>query len=161
MHARLLRWSGAAFVDMSLAAKLATAAAIILLASGVTWLVYATGGVRFAYLHLMYVPVVVSGLAFGVPGGFLAGVAGRLLLGPLMPQNTDLGLMQETYNWIYRLGFFTFIGVLVGTWQQILRRHLRELAWLHEHHEDTGLLNLAGLLKQLDAMMLDAPEGQK
>ena len=118
---------------------------------------YATGGVRFAYLHLMYVPVVLSALAFGVPGGVLAGIAGGLLLGPGMPQDTSTGEMQGLLNWIYRLTFFTLIGALVGVGAQLLRRHLRELQWLHEHHPDTGLLNLAGLIKQLDEMMRSAP----
>ena len=88
-----------------------------------------------------------------MPGGLLAAISGGLLLGPIMPMNTDTGEMQEPLNWAYRIVFFSFIGVLVGTWAQLLRRHVRELEWLHEHHEDTGLLNLAGLLKQLDALM--------
>jgi EAL domain-containing protein (putative c-di-GMP-specific phosphodiesterase class I)/GGDEF domain-containing protein len=104
-------------------------------------------------LHLMYVPVVLSALAFGVPGGLLAGIGGGLLLGPLMPQDTSTGELQGTLNWIYRLTFFTLIGALVGIGAQHLRRHLREMQWLYEHHPDNGLLNLAGLIKRLDRMM--------
>jgi diguanylate cyclase (GGDEF)-like protein len=158
MHAELLRIAGAAFVGMSLRTKFVTAVAMALLIVGIAWLVYATGGVRFAYLHLMYVPVVVSGLAFGVQGGVLAGVAAGLLLGPYMPQNTELGLWQETHNWMLRLAFFTFIGALVGTWEQLLLRHLRQLEWLQVHHEDTGLLNQAGLIRSLDALMHAEPD---
>jgi len=161
MHAKLLQRAGTAFIDMPLAAKVATAAAIAVIALGVTWLVYATGGVRFAYLHMMYVPIVVSGLAFGVPGALLAALAGGLLLGPFMPQNTSLGLMQETHNWIYRLAFFALVGALVGTGVQLLRRHLRELEWLHEHHEDTGLLNFVGLVKELNHLMREPAPGRK
>lgn len=160
MHAELLRIAGAAFVGMSFRTKFVTAAAMALLIVGIAWLVYATGGVRFAYLHLMYVPVVVSGLAFGVQGGVLAGVAAGLLLGPYMPQNTELGLWQETYNWMLRLAFFTFIGALVGTWEQLLLRHLRQLEWLQVHHEDTGLLNQAGLIRSLDALMHAEPDAK-
>src|SRR3954468_17851822 len=160
MHAELLRIAGAAFVGMSFRTKFVTAAAMALLIVGIAWLVYATGGVRFAYLHLMYVPVVVSGLAFGVQGGVLAGVAAGLLLGPYMPQNTELGLWQETHNWMLRLAFFTFIGALVGTWEQLLLRHLRQLEWLQVHHEDTGLLNQAGLIRSLDALMHAEPDAK-
>ncbi|HSW27584.1 MAG TPA: EAL domain-containing protein, partial [Burkholderiaceae bacterium] len=139
-------------------AKLAAALAVTLMALATAWLVYATGGVRFAYLHLMYVPVVLSALAFGVSGGVLAGIAGGVLLGPWMPQDTSTGEMQGGFNWSYRLTFFTLIGALVGVGAQHLRRHLHEMQWLHEHHADTGLLNLAGLIKQLDRLMRGATE---
>ena len=46
----------------------------------------------------------------------------------------------------------------MGIGAQHLRRHLHEMQWLHEHHPDTGLLNLAGLIKQLDRMMRSATE---
>src|SRR5262245_22643808 len=94
MLVKLLRHTGALFVAMPRGAKLAAALAISVLALGTAWLVHATGGVRFAYLHLMYVPVVVSALAFGVPGGVAAGIAGGLLLGPGMPLDTSTGEMQ-------------------------------------------------------------------
>ena len=153
MHARLLQRAGTAFIGMPWVAKVATAAMTGCMVLGVAWLVYATGGVRFAYLHLMYVPIVLSALAFGVLGGVLAAVAGGVLLGPSMPQDTSLGLMQDTLNWIYRLTIFCFIGALVGAGSRLLRRHLGHLEWLHEHHEDTGLLNLVGLVKQLESAL--------
>ena len=161
MLRNLLQRTRKTFVAMPVGAKAVVVAVITLLASGTAWLVYTTGGVRFAYLHLMYVPVVLGGLAFGVPGGVLAGIAGGLLLGPLMPQDTSTGQMQELFNWIYRLTSFTLIGARVGAGAQLLRRQLRELEWLHEHHPDTGLLNLAGLIKQLENMMGNATEGRK
>ena len=161
MRGKLLRQTGTMFVAMPFGAKAVVLAATTLLASGTAWLVYSTGGVRFAYLHLMYVPVVLSALAFGVPGGVLAGIASGLLLGPVMPLDTSTGEMQERLNWIYRLTSFALVGALVGAGAQLLRRQLRELEWLHEHHPDTGLLNLAGLIKQLDDMMRSAAEGRK
>lgn len=158
MHVRLLRRTGAAFVRMSAPTKAVTAAALVVLILSTAWLVFATGGIRFSFSHLMYVPIVLGGIAFGVPGGLLAAILGGLALGPLMPMNTDTNEMQEPLNWVYRVIFFAFIGALVGTWAQLLRRHLQELEWLNEHHKDTGLLNLAGLSKQLDAMLRRDPE---
>lgn len=156
-----LKRAAAIFVAMPPGAKAATAAAMIFLGLATAWLVHATGGVQFAYLHVMYVPIVLSALAFGVPGGIVAGLAGGLLLGPAMPLDTASGAPQDTLNWTYRLTFFVLIGALVGAGAQLLRRHLRELQWLHEHHPDTGLLNLAGLLKQLEGLMRAAPPGRK
>jgi hypothetical protein len=60
--------------------KVATAAGLAIALLGVTWLVYATGGVRFSYAHLMYVPVVLGGIAFGVPGGLVCAIVGGLAL---------------------------------------------------------------------------------
>ena len=116
---------------------------------------------RFVYVHFAYIPILLGGFAFGIIGGIGTGIAAGLLLGPLMPQNTTLDLMQETHNWILRLALFVLIGGLIGTWSDALKRHLRELAWLHEHHEDTGLLNLAGLIKRLDEHMRGAPDARK
>jgi predicted signal transduction protein with EAL and GGDEF domain len=150
MYVNLLRRFATAFARMSPLTAVATAAAVIALAVATAVLVYETGGVRFAYLHLMYVPIVLGAIAFGLPGGVAAGIGGGVLLGPWMPIDTSTGEMQEPLNWIYRLVFFALIGLLVGTWSALLRRHLRELEWLHEHHDDTGLLNLAGLMRRLD-----------
>ncbi|HKE92657.1 MAG TPA: bifunctional diguanylate cyclase/phosphodiesterase [Povalibacter sp.] len=151
MHVKLLRRTGIAFVGMSATAKLATLCVLAFLIFGTTWLVYATGGLRLSFSHLMYVPIVLAGIAFGVYGGLLAALVGGLALGPLMPLDTATGEMQVPLNWLYRIVFFAFIGGLVGTWAQLLRRHVRELEWLHEHHQDTGLLNLAGLIRELDS----------
>ena len=151
----MLRRIGTAFIEMPPRAKVGAAIAVVVLILATGLLVYETGGVRFAWLHFMYVPVVLAGLAFGVPGGVLAGLAGGLLIGPFMPIDTSTGEMQGTVNWLFRTAFFVLIGGLVGIWAQILRRHLRELQWLHEHHEETGLLNMSGLTKQLDLMIRD------
>lgn len=144
---------GAAFVEMSFRVKVGAAIVVIAGILGTTALVYATGGVRFAYLHFMYVPVVLAGLAFGVRGGVLAGIAGGLAVGPFMPIDTTTGEQQLAVNWLFRMSFFVLIGALVGAWAELLRRHLRQLQWLREHHEATGLLNLIGLAKQLDLLI--------
>ena len=161
MHVKLLRWAGAKFVAMPNSTKGITALSMALLAGATASLVHATGGVQFAWLHLMYVPVVMSALAFGVPGGLVAGIGGGLLLGPWMPLDTATGAAQSTPNWIYRLTFFALIGMLVGVGAQHLRRHLREMQWLHEHHADTGLLNLAGLIKHLDGVLQKGKPSQE
>ena len=161
MLRNLTRQTRRIFVAMPPSGKTAVAATTTLLALATASLVYATGGVQFAYLHLMYIPVVLSALAFGARGGVLAGIAGGLLLGPLMPLNTSTGAMQQPLNWIYRLTSFALIGALVGAGAQLLRRQLRELEWLHEHHPDTGLLNLAGLINELNNMMRNATEERK
>jgi diguanylate cyclase (GGDEF)-like protein len=145
----------------SLLRKVVTAAGLALAIFAVTWLVYATGGVRFSFAHLMYVPVVLGGIVFGVPGGVLTAVVAGLALGPLMPINTTTGELQEPVNWVYRMVFFAAVGVLVGAWAQRDRHQLRQVEWLHEHQEETGLLNSAGLLKELDPLLSRADPDQR
>jgi len=50
-----------------------------------TAVVYQTGGSFVVYTHTMYVPVVLAGLVFGVPGGVLVALIGGVMLGPFMP----------------------------------------------------------------------------
>ncbi|MFW5838909.1 MAG: EAL domain-containing protein [Bacillota bacterium] len=80
----------------------------------VTLLVYMTGGVQYAYPHMMYLPIIIAGIIFGIPGGIISGIVGGLLLGPVMPVNVEQLLMQDTINWLTRLIFFTFIGCSTG-----------------------------------------------
>lgn len=161
MPRRFVDSLGRMFIRMRPAEQLAMAVAIVALALATTWLVHATGGVRFAYLHVMYLVVVLAALSFGAAGGIAAGLAGGLLLGPWMPQDTVTGEMQQTVNWIYRTIFFVLVGALTGAGAQLLRRHLRELEWLHEHHADTGLLNLTGLMRELARLMRSVVPGEK
>lgn len=97
----------------------------LLLAGGA--LVYASGGTKTVYPHLLYVPVVVGALIFGAPGGLLAGLAAGLVMGPLMPLDVAAGVPQETLGWVIRTGFFTLIGGLTGAGQGLLEERRRRL----------------------------------
>lgn len=141
------------FYAPSAKARALAAGAVLLSEIGVAWLVYATGGVRFAVLHTMYLPVILAALVFGIRGGVLAGLAGGLLLGPYMPQNTDLGLSQELLNWLYRAAYFCAVGGLVGLGVGALRKQLTTLAWMNDHDARSGLLGRVGLLKMLRRML--------
>lgn len=157
----LLRQVGATLITMPPMAKALSACAIIGVVLATAWLVYVMGGIRYSWSHLMYVPVVLGGFAFGIRGGILAGIAGGLALGPLMPINTITGEMQTLLNWTYRLIFLCINGALVGALSQLFRRYLRELQWLHDHHADTDLLNLSGLTLALGEMIRKTPEERR
>ncbi len=131
---------------------LATAAiALGLLAGG--WFVYFTGGVQYAALHVLYLPIIFAALVFGAPGGILAGAVAGLLIGPFMPLDVITGESQNPANWLYRTAFFCLIGGFVGIGVGILRRHMAILDWLNEHDARTGLLDRTGLLNALQRMV--------
>jgi EAL domain-containing protein (putative c-di-GMP-specific phosphodiesterase class I)/GGDEF domain-containing protein len=127
--------------------------AVILGVIGVAWLVYTIGGVKFATLHMMYLPVIAAALVFGAWGGILAGLLGGLLIGPYMPLDTVTGEAQYAANWIYRTGFFCLMGGTVGAGVSALRAQLKAFDWLNEHDSRTGFLDGRGLLRTLGDMI--------
>src|SRR5579871_3265514 len=77
-------------------------------------IVEATGGTQFAYLHILYVPIILSGFVFSVRGGILAGIIAGLLMSPLIPLNSTDDLTQPFFSWSVRMGFFTLVGAIAG-----------------------------------------------
>src|SRR6476620_2480163 len=87
----------------------------VLFMLGLSWLiVYVTGGTKFAYLHLMYIPIILASFSFGVRGGIITAIAGGILLGPLMPLDVENNIGQPIYTYIYRTVFFIIISGIVG-----------------------------------------------
>jgi diguanylate cyclase len=117
------------------------------------WFVYSTGGVKYATLHILYLPIILAALVFGAPGGILAGAFAGLVIGPYMPLDAITGESQNLGNWLYRAAFFCLIGGFVGIGVDALRRQLATLDWLYEHDARTGLLDRTGLLNRLTRMI--------
>jgi diguanylate cyclase len=140
---RRLRWGA-----------LAVVAGTIALGS---WFVYITGGVKFSAVHVMYVPVIIAALVFGVRGGLVAGVVAGLAVGPAMPLDVATGEAQAAGNWLQRLAFFCLVGALVGVGATLLRRHMRYLAWLNLHDPATGFLTRRGLVAHLQDRLASSP----
>jgi EAL domain-containing protein (putative c-di-GMP-specific phosphodiesterase class I)/GGDEF domain-containing protein len=134
------------------AIRIAMVPILLLLVAGVGLLVDLTGGVRFSYLHSMYLPVMLAGFVFGLRGGLLLGLLGGFILGPFMPINSDTGEMQDTLNWIYRTGFFTLVGLFSGGVSDSVRSYLRHLKWIARHDTDTQLPNRTALLDSLSRL---------
>jgi EAL domain-containing protein (putative c-di-GMP-specific phosphodiesterase class I) len=129
--------------------RLATVAILLLLIALVTALVYATGGIKYVYSHAMYVPIILSGMVFGLRGGVLAGLIAGLALGPLMPINTATGEMQLVINWVYRAFFFTLVGTIAGAAFHLFTEHILFLQWLRLHDPRSKLPNYWSLIDQL------------
>ncbi len=87
---------------------------ISILIAAVTFLVYITGGTKKVFVHLMYIPTILSSLFWGPYVGLVAGMVCGILAGPLMPLDVSIGIMQDPINWISRLIMFSFIGLLTG-----------------------------------------------
>ncbi len=120
-------------------------------------IVYFTGGTQYAYLHIVYIPVLFSALLYGWKGGLVVGIAGGILVGPLMPFDTAAGIMQDFYNWFYRLLFIVLLGMIAGISADNLKQYMRRILTLHSHNVDTGLINYNYYIRHrsLDAKRYD------
>jgi EAL domain-containing protein (putative c-di-GMP-specific phosphodiesterase class I)/GGDEF domain-containing protein len=120
-------------------------------------IVEATGGTAFAYLHILYVPIILAGLIFSVRGGVLAGLAAGLLIGPFMPTSIEYDLAQPLSSWAMRLGFFVLVGTLAGMGSSVFKAYLQELEIKQTMDPLTGLPNLNGL-KQIFPTLIQNEE---
>ncbi|MFP3883104.1 MAG: putative bifunctional diguanylate cyclase/phosphodiesterase [Actinomycetota bacterium] len=85
------------------------AAMVVVFAS----LTYLVGGTSSLPPHWFYLPIVIAGARFGVPGAVVVALASGLLVGPVMPADVVQGTAQETSDWLTRTFFFAGIGVMV------------------------------------------------
>ena len=97
----------------------------------VSLFVYETGGTRNAWLHLMYLPIILASAGFGIYGGIVAALVAGFALGPYMPMNVAFGLPQTPSNWLFRIGFFLLAGVLSGWIFNVLNGQIRRLRETH------------------------------
>ncbi len=98
-----------------------------MLALSVTALVYATGGTKYVYVQLMYLPVLLSGLLFNARVAFWFGILAGLMMGPLMPLEVAENIYQPTEAWLFRILFFCLNGVCAGAVSGLLRHRIRLL----------------------------------
>ena len=87
---------------------------ICFLIIAISFFVYITGGTKKVFVHLMYIPTILSSLFWGTYAGLAAGIVCGILAGPFMPLDVSLGIMQDPINWISRLIMFSLIGLLTG-----------------------------------------------
>jgi diguanylate cyclase (GGDEF)-like protein len=125
---------------------------LLLIMIAVNFLVMDTGGIKYIFSHLMYLPIVLFALVFGTRGGVPAAIAGGMLLGPTVPIDTMTGEVQETINWVYRMGFFLLIGTTVGLASDAIRAYIRDLRWDSRHDSASELANRYALEEDINAL---------
>ncbi|HPD13267.1 MAG TPA: hypothetical protein PLP15_07995, partial [Bacilli bacterium] len=114
---------------------------LIILIPSVYLFVYRTGGAKYVYAHLMYIPIVLAGLALGNPVGAFTGLVCGIFLGPLMPLDTHTGEPQMALNWIIRLIVFIFIGFLSGFFTTVIRNFFKQFSQYLSTNPETNIEN--------------------
>ncbi|XID74422.1 putative bifunctional diguanylate cyclase/phosphodiesterase [Alkanindiges sp. WGS2144] len=129
--------------------RMVTLPLLIILLVGGNFLVSWSGGLKFGYVHALYIPVLLSGFVFGCRGGLLTGIIAGLIVGPWMPIDITTGELQNTVNWLFRLSAFTLIGFLGGLASDSTKAYQRQLRWLVRHDSSTRLPNRCALINSL------------
>ena len=106
---------------------------ILALIAAVGMLVYTSGGTGFAWVHLMYLPIILAAAGFGIYGGIAAALVAGFVLGPLMPMDVATGLAQTMSNWMFRIGFFLLVGAFSGLISTFLNGQIDRLKETHQH----------------------------
>ena len=118
---------------------------IIALVSVGYLIIEATDGTTFAYLHILYIPIILAGLIFSVRGGVITGLVLGMMVGPFMPASYINDISQPFSSWAFRLVIFTVVGALAGSGSSLFRAYIKEIELKHITDPLTGLPNLYGL----------------
>lgn len=122
-------------------------------------LVEVTGGTRFAYLHILYIPIILSGFVFSIRGGILAGICAGLLLSPYIPSSSAYDLAQPLASWTLRMFFFALVGGLAGMGASLFKAYLKELELKQIRDSLTDLPNLKGLNQTFTEQIKNGDKG--
>lgn len=111
--------------------------------------VYFTGGTSKVYANLMYIPIALMSSTNGVIIGILHALLSALMIGPLMPLNTYLNIMQPPINWILRLFIYISIAFIIGYFSDYQKKNKEYTTNLLTHDLITGFKNIESLKKDV------------
>lgn len=86
--------------------------------------VYMNGGTTHAYVHLMYIPIILASFFWGIVGGLLSAIVAGILVGPFMPLDVDLQTSQPVSSMLLRMVFFILVSLVVGYISTLLKRYI-------------------------------------
>lgn len=131
---------------------------ITIMAALIAFLVYLSGGTRYSYPHLIYLPILITAYFYKVKGGIISAILSGLFLGPLMPLNTDLMLMQSQPNWIFRISLLSIVGALAGSLFSLLDNQLEKVNEIAYYNQETGLANQVKMKEDLEAKIKEGKD---
>lgn len=93
----------------------------------VTIIVNAAGGTNKVYTNLMYIPIAIASSTNGKKHGIVHAIINALLVGPYMPLNVELNIMQAPINWILRMLTYTAIAYVIGLFADHYRQEIEKV----------------------------------
>jgi EAL domain-containing protein (putative c-di-GMP-specific phosphodiesterase class I) len=102
---------------------------------------------HLSYTHVLYFPIVVSGIVLGPLYGMFMGILSGLVVGPIMPRFLDTNTPQYLWDWVFRLVMFAVIGALVGYISKNYSEIIKKVNLSEMYHPESGILNINYLRK--------------
>ena len=102
---------------------------------------------QLSYSHLLYLPIVFSGIVLGPFYGIAIGIVSGITVGPLMPRFLDTGTPQYFWDWFFRLLMFAVVGYLVGVLSKNYKEILEKIEDAKTKNPESGINNINYLRK--------------
>ncbi|MFU8792822.1 MAG: EAL domain-containing protein [Acholeplasmataceae bacterium] len=108
-------------------------------------IVYFSGGTKFGFTHLMYIPIVLTGIFYSAKFAVLIAIIGGFMLGPIMPLDRLIGDQQPLFSWIFRTFMFVVIGGFIGVSSELLKSRNYIIRRLWSQNQETEIPNIRSL----------------
>lgn len=82
-------------------------------------IVYYTGGTTRVYANLMYIPITISASIISRKIGVFQAAFSAMLVGPMMPLNTEFAIAQSNFNWMMRLVIYITVALVIGVFSDL------------------------------------------
>lgn len=113
--------------------------------------VHIMGGTESAFPHMMYLPILLSAYYFSTNGTIIFSAISGFALGPWIPRNVELNLMQVPLSWIFRTVFFIIIGITCSILFQRINRYKQK-------EVDRSYINFLTGLPNMNKLQVDLAE---
>lgn len=117
-------------------------------------IVFFTGGTKYSYPHLIYIPILLSALFFDLLGGLAGGIFSGIALA-IMPLDTSTYQMQSLANGGIRLILLTNFGFITGLIFKYIIDQYNKLENIAYYDTITGLPNSILFKKRIDELLLN------
>lgn len=126
---------------------------LILMIISVSFIVYFTGGTSGAWAQLNFITIILAAYFFREKGSLSVALISGLILGPLMPKNRILNIMQNPSNWIFRIFIYLFIAYFISLLFNKNDKLNKKISDSHYISHFTGLYNSNKLIEDLNQII--------
>jgi EAL domain-containing protein (putative c-di-GMP-specific phosphodiesterase class I)/GGDEF domain-containing protein len=132
--------------------RLSLLLALLLLCAVVAARVGIVVGFGYGMSQLMFIPVLLAALVYGLPGGFLFACAGGIVTAPFMPTGTAIAANRGFTGWASQTAALMLIGCFGGFASQVMRKKLMRPRQQIRLDTASGLPNVRVLLTALEKL---------
>ncbi len=121
----------------------------------VSFIVHYTGGTSGSWSQLNFITIVLAAYFFREKGSILVALLSGIILGPFMPNNRFLNIVQSPSNWLFRIFIYIFIAYFVSfifKQNDKLNKKISDSQYINQF---TGLYNSNKLIKDLHQIILN------